>query len=79
MKMIPVRSSAITAVGYDPVTRQMKIIFKQGRTYDFCGVPPDIYQNLMNAGSLGAYYDRVIRDRFQCSICSHVGDGQCTN
>lgn len=37
MQMIPVRSSAITAVGYDVVTRKMKITFKQGRTYGFCG------------------------------------------
>ncbi|UTH38850.1 KTSC domain-containing protein [Pseudomonas sp. KHPS1] len=44
----------------------MKITFKQGRTYDFCGVPPEVHQGLMNARSMGAYYDRVIRDRYQC-------------
>lgn len=66
MQMIPVRSSAITAVGYDPVTKRMKITFKQGRTYDFCGVPPEVHQGLVNAGSKGGYYDRVIRDRYQC-------------
>lgn len=66
MQMIPVRSSAIEAVGYDPDTRRMRISFKQGRTYDFCGVPPDVYQGLMSAGSIGSYYDRIIRDRYQC-------------
>ena len=66
MQMVPVRSSAITAVGYDPDTRRMRIAFKQGRTYDFCGVPPEIHRGLMSAGSVGAYYDRVIRDRYQC-------------
>lgn len=66
MQMIPVRSSAIAAVGYDPATRRMKIAFKQGRTYDFCGVPLEVYQGLINAGSVGSYYDRVIRDRYQC-------------
>ncbi|WP_269669772.1 KTSC domain-containing protein [Pseudomonas citronellolis] len=64
--MIPVRSSVIEAIGYDPATRRMKIKFKQGRTYDFCGVPPDVYQELMSAGSIGSYYDRAIRDRYQC-------------
>lgn len=54
MQMIPVRSSAITAVGYDPITKRMKITFKQGRTYDFCGVPPEVHQGLVNAGSKGA-------------------------
>jgi hypothetical protein len=54
------------AIGYDAVTRRMKITFKQGRTYDFCGVPPEVHEGLMSAGSIGAYYDRVIRDRYQC-------------
>ncbi|MNJ56166.1 hypothetical protein D3C77_516990 [compost metagenome] len=66
MQMVQVRSSAITAVGYDASTRRMKITFKQGRTYDFCGVPPEVHQGLMSAGSLGSYYDRVIKDRYQC-------------
>lgn len=66
MQMVPVRSSAIAAVGYDSATRRMKIAFKQGRTYDFCGVPLEVHQGLMNASSIGSYYDRVIRDRYQC-------------
>lgn len=66
MQMIQVGSSAITAVGYDPTTKRMKITFKQGRTYDFCGVPPEVHQGLMSASSKGGYYDRVIRDRYQC-------------
>jgi hypothetical protein len=37
MEMIRVRSSAINAVGYDPVTAQMQITFKEGHTYTFCG------------------------------------------
>ncbi|WP_456362333.1 KTSC domain-containing protein [Pseudomonas syringae] len=66
MQMVQVRSTAIAAVGYDASTRRMKITFKQGRTYDFCGVPPEVHQGLMNAGSKGSYYDQVIRDRYQC-------------
>lgn len=67
MEMIPVRSSAISAVGYDPSTGRMKIRFtSQGTIYDFCGVPQHIYDGLMNAASIGTYYDRFIRDRYQC-------------
>jgi hypothetical protein len=36
MKMIPVRSSAIRAVGYDPATQRMRITFVEGHGYDFC-------------------------------------------
>ena len=66
MEMIAVRSSAMTAVGYDPATRRMKIRFEQGHSYDFCGVPSTIHNGLMAALSKGAYYNQHIRDRFQC-------------
>lgn len=66
MDMIRVISSAITAVGYDAATGRMKITFKQGRTYDFCHVPSQVHQGLMNAVSKGSYFDKVIKDRYQC-------------
>lgn len=64
--MIPVRSSAIAAVGYDPNTRRMQIRFTSGGTYTYCGVPQSVYDGLMSASSVGTYFDRVIRDRYQC-------------
>ncbi|MFG0393011.1 KTSC domain-containing protein [Pseudomonas sp. zbq_4] len=60
------RVSAYQSVGYDAATSRMTIALKQGRNYDFCGMPPDVHQGFMNAGSVGAYYDRVIRDRYLC-------------
>lgn len=54
MEMIQVRSSAIGAAGYDQSTRQMRITFEQGHSYDFCGVPLCIYDGLMSASSRGA-------------------------
>jgi hypothetical protein len=61
-----VNSRAIAAVGYDPATNRMKITFKQGKTYDFCRVPLNVYQGLLNAVSKGGYFDKVIKDRYQC-------------
>lgn len=66
MDMIPVRSSAIAAIGYDPRTMQMKIRFVEGHTYDFCGVPAHVFQGLLHAPSKGKYYSQHIRDRYQC-------------
>lgn len=65
--MKPVRSTAIRAVGYDPVTHRMKILFAQGHAYDFCDVPEPVYHQLMNAASKGTYYNLYIRDRYPCS------------
>jgi len=66
MDMVRVSSSAITAVGYDTATGRMKITFKQGRTYDYCRVPANIHQSLMDAVSKGTYFDRAIKNRYQC-------------
>lgn len=67
MNLIPVRSSAIAAVGYDASTQRLHIRFTtHSTTYTFCGVPQHVYEGLMNAGSKGVYYDQVIRDRYQC-------------
>jgi hypothetical protein len=66
MDMVRVNSTAISAVGYDSNTNRMKITFKQGRTYDFCRVPPEIHKGLMAAASKGRYFDNFIKDRYQC-------------
>lgn len=66
MNMVHVNSSAISAVGYDEQTRQMRIQFTSGRTYDFCGVPVSVYMGLMAASSKGQYYNSFIRDLYTC-------------
>jgi hypothetical protein len=66
MEMVRVSSSAMTAVGYDPISQRMKIQFKQGDTYDFCRVPQRVYDGLMMSASKGGYYTAYIRDRYQC-------------
>lgn len=66
MEMVAVHSEAMTAVGYDAGSRKLKIRFQQGHSYDFCHVPPSIHEGLMSATSKGSYYNRYIRDRYQC-------------
>ncbi|MFZ2986609.1 KTSC domain-containing protein [Ideonella sp.] len=66
MQMIPVSSSAISAIGYDPATRRMQIRFKQGDTYTFCGVPQQVFSSFLAAGSKGRYFESYIRGRYQC-------------
>ena len=66
MDMIPVNSSAIDAVGYDASTMRMKIRFKEGHSYDFCGVPKHVFDGLMRAASKGNFYNDHIRGKYQC-------------
>ena len=66
MQLTTVSSSAISAAGYEPSSRRKKITFVQGYIYDFCGVPQQIFNGLMSAGSKGGYYNNYIKDRYQC-------------
>ncbi|WP_460357920.1 MULTISPECIES: KTSC domain-containing protein [unclassified Pseudomonas] len=65
MQMIAVYSRAIIAIGYDAGTKQMRISFHQGHSYDFFDVPLAIHNGLISAVSKGAYYNQHVRDRYQ--------------
>jgi hypothetical protein len=54
-KLIPVESSMIQAVGYDPKTHILEVVFNSGQTYCYEGVPPKVYKELMAADSKGQY------------------------
>jgi len=62
--LIPVSSSCIAAVGYDPFTQTLTLEFHSGRTNDYHNVPYSVYMELMNAPSIGAYYNRWIKGRY---------------
>lgn len=66
MKMIPVSSSAISAIGYDPATGMMNVRFTSGKTYTFCGVPKSVADAFLSAASHGEYYSAHIRGKYQC-------------
>ena len=66
MEMISVISRAISDIGYDKPTQHMRIKFKQGDTYSYCRVPENIFLELLSATSKGTYYDRYIKDKFDC-------------
>jgi len=64
LEMVPVRSSALEAVGYDPATSQLRIQFTSGRVYDFFQVPEQVYAELMHAPSKGSYFNYHIRNTY---------------
>jgi hypothetical protein len=64
--LIPVTSSQIAAVGYDPIACQLVIRFRgSGRrpeaVYSYSGVPAQIAAGLIVAASPGTYFHRHIR------------------
>jgi hypothetical protein len=64
MHRIPVASTSLRSIGYDPAQRILEIEFVHGGVYQYAGVAPEIYDGLEQAPSLGAYFHDYIRDRY---------------
>ncbi len=63
-QMIPVQSSNLSSVGYDPATSTLYIAFHSGRTYAYYGVPAGVHKALMLAPSKGRYHSAYIKYAF---------------
>ena len=61
MDRIPVSSSNLRAVGYDPDSNSLEIEFLNGGLYRYSGVPASVHAGLMSASSHGSYFDANIK------------------
>lgn len=61
----PVESSMIRGIGYDPASRRLHVQFMKGATYEFMKVPQNVHDDLRNAKSIGRYFHRNIREKFE--------------
>jgi hypothetical protein len=61
---IPVASSHIYAIGYDPVTQTLEVEFHSGQVVQYQDVPEAVYTALQQAPSKGIYYMQQIRGRY---------------
>ena len=66
MNRTPVSSSALTSVGYDPATLTLETELSSGAVYQYFDVPESVFAELMNAQSLGQYYNQRIRNDYRC-------------
>ena len=64
MQLTTVESSMIHAVGYDPETQTLEVVFNSGQTYCYEDVPPDECEGLMAAESKGGYMRANIIDMY---------------
>lgn len=63
MLLVPVISRNLAAMGYDQVTGELQVQFQNGAIYSYQGVPPEVYQGLVNAPSKGQYFAYAIRNQ----------------
>ena len=60
MRVTPVESSMIYAVGYDSETGEMEVFFQNGRVYRYIDVNKEDYEGLLKAESKGRYMNSNI-------------------
>ncbi len=62
--LMPVSSSALSAIGYEAESRTLEVRFTSGSVYQYEGVPEEVYRGLRGAGSHGQYFSRQIRNNY---------------
>ncbi|MCM1564797.1 MAG: KTSC domain-containing protein [Dehalobacter sp.] len=65
MNWIPVVSSNLSAVAYEPSTQTLYIRFRSSGSYAYFNVPESIYRGLMNAPSHGEYHAAHIKNHYR--------------
>lgn len=68
IKMFPVSSSNIVAIGYDSTSLTLQVQFKDA-VYQYFDVPLSVYEELMNppGGSHGIYLNASIKGQYRCA------------
>lgn len=65
-RMAEVKSSNIHSVGHDPLTRTLRVTFKDkagkpAGTYDYPDIGTDKHAEFMKSDSIGSYHSRVFK------------------
>jgi hypothetical protein len=63
MEKWAVRSTNLSSVGYDEESATLEVAFNSGLVYHFYNVPAYLFSGLMQASSVGRYFDAYIRKR----------------
>jgi hypothetical protein len=64
LQRVPLDSSSLAWTQYDPALQRLEVEFRNGERYLYFQVPPRRYQNLLDADSKGAFFNRHIRNCF---------------
>jgi len=64
IEMIPVVSSNVDSIGYDPDTQTLRVRFNNGSVYDYMNVPAMEFEQLRSAPSVGSYLNRNVKGNY---------------
>jgi hypothetical protein len=66
MERVPVSSSNLVSVGYETASETLEVEFKSG-VYQYYNVPSFMHEQLMQATSIGTFFNKNIKDAYACS------------
>lgn len=66
MLMIPVDSSNIHSIGFNHISNTLHIQFQNGRRYRYSDVSAYAFTLLLNANSIGSYFNSHIKGVYPC-------------
>jgi hypothetical protein len=64
---VVVQSRLLASMAYDHNQTILQLEFRGGTVYQYFQVPRQTYQDLLQADSKGAYFNRPIRSVFRCA------------
>lgn len=68
MERQAVSSSNIASVGYDPNSETLEVEFlKSGKVYEYYNVPAFMHERLMEAPSVGVFFNAEIKNTYACN------------
>jgi hypothetical protein len=67
MEREAVSSSSLVSVGYNPDSETLEVEFKSSGVYEYYNVPPFMHERLMQAGSIGTFFNAEIKNSYACS------------
>ncbi|WP_128175875.1 KTSC domain-containing protein [[Pantoea] beijingensis] len=64
MKRTAVSSSNLASVGYDVDSLTLEVEFLNGSIYQYYDVPEGVFDEMLNAGSVGSYFSHNVRNSY---------------
>lgn len=68
----PVISSNIEAVGYNADKKILYVKFLSGKSYTYQKVSKDLYNNLLEAESVGSFFAKEIKPNYKAEIFEDI-------
>ena len=80
VRVLPVKSSNLRSVAYNPTTNRLMVAFKGqkgkgGLAYVFSDVERRVFEELLEATSKGIFFNGHIRDKYPCLKCASEEEG----